>query len=102
MRSIFLERLGEPLQTVGTVRPRLERLDLGPCAKSGRAAAIRAQALELLRQSFDIEREPPLRAQLLRLGEDDHALVIKLHHLVTDGWSQRLFWEELGRSMRPD
>src|SRR5207302_8360474 len=23
------------------------------------------------------------------------ALLIKLHHLVTDGWSQRLFWEEL-------
>ena len=44
---------------------------------------------------FDIEKEPPLRAQLLRLDEDDHALVIKLHHLVTDGWSQRLFWEEL-------
>ena len=36
-----------------------------------------------------------MRVQLLRLDEDDHALVIKLHHLVTDGWSQRLFWEEL-------
>ena len=55
----------------------------------------RTQASELLRQSFDIETEPPLRAQLLRLDEDDHALVIKLHHLITDGWSQRLFWEEL-------
>ena len=48
---------------------------------------------------FDIETEPPLRAQLLRLDEDDHALVIKLHHLVTDGWSQRLFWEELERAL---
>ena len=35
LRSIFLERLGEPMQTVGTARPRLERLDLRPCAKSG-------------------------------------------------------------------
>jgi hypothetical protein len=51
--------------------------------------------MELLRQSFDIERGPPIRLQLLRLGEQDHALLIKLHHLVTDGWSQRLFWEEL-------
>ena len=49
----------------------------------------------MLRQSFDIEREPPIRVQLLRLDEHDHALVIKLHHLITDGWSQRLFWEEL-------
>ena len=41
------------------------------------------------------KRSRLLRCQLLRLDEDDHALVIKLHHLVTDGWSQRLFWEEL-------
>ena len=49
----------------------------------------------MLRQTFNLEKEPLLRAQLLRLDEDDHALVIKLHHLVTDGWSQRLFWKEL-------
>lgn len=95
LRSIFLERMGEPLQTVVTARPQLERRDLRPCTKSRRAAAIEREALESLRQSFDIETEPPLRAQLLRLDEDDYALVVKLHHLITDGWSQRLFWEEL-------
>jgi amino acid adenylation domain-containing protein len=95
LRSTFAECLGEPKQTVGTVRPRLERLDLRPCAKSRRAAAIQRQALESQRQPFDLEKEPPFQAHLLRLDEVDHALVIKLHHLVTDGWSQRLFWEEL-------
>jgi amino acid adenylation domain-containing protein len=96
LRSIFPDVPNEPLQIVGTVRPRLEKLDLRPCAESKRAAAIQRQARETVRQSFDLAKEPPLHALLLRLGEDDHALVIKLHHLVTDGWSQRLFWEELG------
>ena len=95
LRSAFLERLGEPLQMVGTASPRLERLDMRPCAKSRRAAAIQRHAREIVRQSFDLEKEPPLRAQLLRLDEHDHALVMKLHHLITDAWSQRLFWEEL-------
>ncbi|HKH00998.1 MAG TPA: condensation domain-containing protein, partial [Bradyrhizobium sp.] len=95
LRSTFLERLGEPVQTVGTVWPRLECLDLGACAKSRIVATIQRHARESLRQPFDIEKEPPFRAQLLRLDDDDHALVIKLHHLITDGWSQRLFWEEL-------
>jgi amino acid adenylation domain-containing protein len=95
LRSTFLERLGDPVQMVGRVRPRLEVLDPGPCPQSGRAAAIERQAQELLHQSFDIEQGPLLRVQLLRLDKDDHALVVKLHHLVTDGWSQRLFWEEL-------
>jgi amino acid adenylation domain-containing protein len=95
LRSIFLDRTAEPLQIVGTASPRLEHLDMRPCAKSKRAAAIQRQARESLRQSFDLAKEPPLRAKLLRLDEDDHALVINIHHLVTDGWSQRLFWEEL-------
>ena len=95
LRSIFPQRLGEPIQMVTTVRPRLERLDLRPLPERDRTAAIQSQTMQLLRQTFDIEREPPIRLQLVRLGEQDHALLIKLHHLITDGWSQRLFWEEL-------
>jgi amino acid adenylation domain-containing protein len=95
LRSTFIDNLGEPVQKVGTARPRLEVLKLLPCATSMAVAAIRRQVRELLRQPFEIEKEPPLRAQLLRLDEDDHVLIIKLHHIITDGWSQRLFWEEL-------
>ena len=36
-----------------------------------------------------------MRIELLRFAEDDHVLMVTLHHLITDGWSQRLFWEEL-------
>src|SRR5262249_28607943 len=95
LRSIFHERLGEPVQTLQRTRTPLEHIDLRPCAENRREAAIQAHMRELLCQAFAIEREPPLRVQLLRFGKNDHALVIKLHHLVTDGWSQRLFWEEL-------
>jgi amino acid adenylation domain-containing protein len=95
LRSTFSERLGEPMQTVGEVIPRLEHVDLGRCPKSERDEAIQRQAQQSLHQPLDLENEPPLLIQVLRLDENDHALIIKLHHLVTDGWSQRLFWEEL-------
>jgi amino acid adenylation domain-containing protein len=95
LRATFRERAGETVQTMGAVRPRLERLDLRRSVRSERPATIERHARELLHQPFDLEKGPLLRAQLLRLGKDDHALLIKLHHLVTDGWSQRLFWEEL-------
>jgi amino acid adenylation domain-containing protein len=95
LRSTFPEQAGEPVQTLGTARPRLERLDIGRCNRSRRAAAIRRHAQELLRQPFDMETQPPLSARLLQLDEEDHALVIRSHHLVTDAWSQRLFWKEL-------
>jgi amino acid adenylation domain-containing protein len=95
LRSTFSEGAGETVQTVGAFVPRLERLDFEPCAKSRRAAAIGRQARKFAQQPFELEREPPLQAQLLRLAKDDHALVTKIHHLATDGWSQRLFWKEL-------
>jgi amino acid adenylation domain-containing protein len=95
LRSTFHERRGEPVQIVGNSAARLERLDLGGCSPRKRAALIQQHAQQLLRQSFDLAKQPALRAELLRLDPEDHALVISLHHLVTDGWSQRLFWEEL-------
>jgi amino acid adenylation domain-containing protein len=95
LRSIFFERLGEPMQAVTKVRPRLEHIDLRPLPTRKRAATIKLHARKLLRQPFDSEEQPPIRMQLLRLDEDSNALVIKLHHLITDGRSQQLFWEEL-------
>src|SRR5262249_5040279 len=95
LRTTFLDRLGEPMQRVGTLPPRLERVDLVSRHKNRRAAGIQLIARKLLREPFDIEREPPVRFLLLCFAENDYALVIKLHHLLTDGWSQRVFWEEL-------
>ena len=95
LRSRFHERRGVPVQIVNIDGPRLERLDLGFHPMSRRAAAIQSQARASLYQSFNIQTEPSLRVRLLRLDENDHALVITLHHLITDAWSQRLFWEEL-------
>ncbi|WP_454620848.1 amino acid adenylation domain-containing protein [Bradyrhizobium cenepequi] len=95
LRSTFCERLGEPTQRADAAMPRLEHMDLKGCAKGERETAIRREALRLAHHQFDLGRKPPLKARLLRFSATDHALVINIHHLVTDGWSQRLFWQEL-------
>jgi amino acid adenylation domain-containing protein len=94
LRTTFQELCGEPLQTVGASRLRIELVDLTSTFESRRAATIRRKAKNLLRQRLDIEYAPPVRIQLMRFGENDHALVTKFHHLISDGWSQRVFWEE--------
>jgi hypothetical protein len=45
---------------------------------------------------FDNERPPLLRGLLIRLADDEHLLVIVIHHLVADRWSLRLIEKELG------
>ncbi|MFB6464953.1 amino acid adenylation domain-containing protein [Bradyrhizobium tunisiense] len=95
LRSVIVERQGEPSQLVLQSAPRFERVKLKPCAADKRAATIRREALKLAQYPFDLAREPLLKVTLLSFDKTSHALVVNVHHLVTDGWSQRLFWEEL-------
>ncbi len=45
---------------------------------------------------FDLAEGPLVRAQLIRLAERDHLLLIVVHHLVSDGWSQGILLCDLG------
>ena len=46
---------------------------------------------------FDLEAGPLIRGRLIRLAEDEHALLITMHHIVSDGWSMGLLLDELGK-----
>ncbi|SHM69443.1 amino acid adenylation domain-containing protein [Duganella sacchari] len=60
-----------------------------------------ASALELDRiskeeasQSFDLALGPLIRGRLLRLGDDDHVLLVTTHHIISDGWSAGVLAQE--------
>ncbi|MEU7856412.1 amino acid adenylation domain-containing protein [Nonomuraea sp. NPDC049141] len=44
---------------------------------------------------FELATGPLLRATLVRLAPDDHALLVAVHHIVADGWSADLILREL-------
>ncbi|HVG44371.1 MAG TPA: amino acid adenylation domain-containing protein, partial [Longimicrobium sp.] len=50
---------------------------------------------EHARIPFTLETGPLFRADLARLGERDHLLLLTLHHVIADGWSLDLLWREL-------
>ncbi|MBI5032798.1 MAG: amino acid adenylation domain-containing protein [Chloroflexi bacterium] len=58
-----------------------------------------AQAMRLAeqdaRQSFDLAHGPLVRAQLLRLADDEHILLFAMHHIISDGWSLGVLVREL-------
>ncbi|MFG3691063.1 amino acid adenylation domain-containing protein [Micromonospora sp. NPDC047740] len=57
------------------------------------------RAAELARdhvlRPFDLRRGPLLRAELFRIGDDDHVLLVCLHHLVADQWTLSLLLREV-------
>ncbi len=44
---------------------------------------------------FDLTRAPLLRASIVQLGLEDHVLMLTVHHIVSDGWSQGVLMREL-------
>jgi len=53
-----------------------------------------------LRRPFDMTAGPLVRAGLTRLAPDDWFLLISLHHLIFDGWSMAIFFDELDDAYR--
>ncbi|MEU2792834.1 non-ribosomal peptide synthase/polyketide synthase [Streptomyces sp. NPDC007100] len=83
LRTVYPESAGTPEQVV--LAPDRAALAL-PCRavdEAGLAAAVAAAA----GHPFDLTTETPLYAELLALGPDDHVLVVVLHHIAGDGWS---------------
>ncbi|WJM89444.1 non-ribosomal peptide synthase/polyketide synthase [Pseudomonas brenneri] len=57
----------------------------------GLDAAVDAEA----HRPFDLKHDALLRVKLLRLGADEHVLILTQHHIVSDAWSMQVMVDEL-------
>ena len=81
LRTVFPDHEGTPYQRVlEQVRPELPVVDVTEAELAERIGAATAH-------EFHLDRDPPLRPVLFRLGEDDHVLLVLLHHIAGDEWS---------------
>jgi amino acid adenylation domain-containing protein len=69
--------------------------DLSDLPADVREAEMRHRAGVEATRPFDLATGPLFRAALLRLADDEHVLLITLHHAVTDGWSMGVLYREL-------
>jgi amino acid adenylation domain-containing protein len=96
LRTSFLEIDGDPFQAIhNECRVSLLIEDLtGPIGPQQRKA-IQNVLKEEANYRFDLAVLPLFRFRLLRIGHDEHVLVKTIHHIVTDGWSNWVFTNEL-------
>jgi amino acid adenylation domain-containing protein len=96
LRAVFVAVDGIPMQTfAGKPEMPLPMSDLSQLPKAERDAEARRVANEESERPFDLARGPLFRAVLLRLEAEEHALLITMHHIVSDGWSLEVLKREL-------
>jgi len=93
LRTRFESHDGRPAQIIDEPEDtELPLWDLSELEETEREAKEIA-ALEAGR-AFDLEGSPVWRAALVRLGKEDHALLVCIHHVAGDGWSMGLLVRE--------
>jgi amino acid adenylation domain-containing protein len=94
LRTTFVTSDGVPQQRIAT------RGNLPLAIADLRGAGGEAEALVELHQEallpFDLAEGPVMRAKLWRLSEREQLLMLTVHHIVSDGWSNAVILRELG------
>lgn len=83
LRTTFSETDGCVRQTIVDHCADRQILHISYCSAAEFADAF----TEAGNHCFVLERELPFRAHLFRLGNDEHVLLLVLHHIAGDGWS---------------
>src|SRR6185312_272393 len=101
LRTTFAMHDGEPVQEIGAVEESSFRLLEHDLRGHNEVEAELAALSELeAGTSFDLEAGPLIRGRLIRLAEDEHVLLLTMHHIVSDGWSMGVLVRELNALYR--
>ncbi|MEM8722032.1 MAG: amino acid adenylation domain-containing protein [Cyanobacteria bacterium P01_G01_bin.39] len=88
---------GEALAVISQVElTTIALLDLSELPTSQKSAQIQEQIELSAQQPFDLSHEQLIRIKLLRLEEEEHIVLLTMHHVVFDAWSVGVLVEELG------
>ncbi|MGB7059219.1 MAG: condensation domain-containing protein [Geitlerinemataceae cyanobacterium] len=96
LRTTFPTVDGQTVQVVAPDNPlQLPIIDLSTLPAHQQRPKAQQVAIGNAQQPFDLDREPGFRVTLLRLGNAEHILLLTAHHMVFDGWSYGIFFQEL-------
>ncbi|NEB42174.1 non-ribosomal peptide synthetase [Streptomyces sp. SID14515] len=83
LRTTFPDTDGHPRQEIHTPEQATVDLTVTDVTTEELGAALSRAASA----SYDLAVETPFRAHLFRVSEGDHVLLLVVHHIASDGWS---------------
>jgi len=96
LRTNFVSVEGSPIQVIAAQRTlSVVVQDATVDDKAAQTARVARLIEEEARRSFDLRSDPLLRVLLIRLGLAEHVFMFTMHHIISDGWSLGVFFDEL-------
>jgi hypothetical protein len=97
LRTRFVREDGEPSQQIAPadVGLPLRQVDLSGLEEGERQLRLEQICSAEVQAPFDLARGPLIRAMLVRLGEEEHVLLVTQHHIISDGWSMGIFIKDV-------
>lgn len=96
LRSNFQVVNGKAIQIVQpSASVFIERIDLRQIADDAQRAQLERQCLKAATQPFDLTKNQLFRIHLFQLAEEEHVLLLTMHHIITDKWSMNVLRQEL-------
>lgn len=101
LRTNFVLQNGKPVQVVATAAwLNLEIVDVSDLCEAEREVRLKDLMRAEAHITFDLARGPLFKTKLLRLGSREHVLLLTLHHIICDGWSNGVLVREIGEIYR--
>jgi amino acid adenylation domain-containing protein len=98
LRTAFGIKDGLPVQIIHPdVSISLPVINLSHIPQDERQAEVQKLFTAEAAKPFDLSRGPLLRTTLLRLGEQEHIVLLTMHHIVRDGWSRGILVREVSQ-----
>jgi amino acid adenylation domain-containing protein len=96
LRTHFAQVDGVPVQIIAShLDLALPLIDLAHLSAPEREARARCLAEDEAQAPFDLKTGPLIRASLIRMDQDEHIVLITVHHIVFDGWSTGVLIREV-------
>jgi amino acid adenylation domain-containing protein len=96
LRTTFTIVDDQPVQVRHTeMKVDLPVIDLRRLTSEARHETLQRLINREAHEPFDLSRGPLLRTTVLQLSDDKRILLLTMHHIIADGWSWRVLFDEL-------
>jgi NRPS condensation-like uncharacterized protein len=98
LRTTFELKEGIPVQIISDPQPvNMPVADLSMLSEEKQIAEVERVAREEGLKPFNLSTGPLMRVGMIKLGEEDHVVMVTMHHIISDGWSMKVMVEEVSR-----